>query len=141
MKGLELIVFDIDGTLTRSKLPPDAEMAGLLCQLMSKYTVAIISGANYKQFKSQILDSLPCSSEHMKNLYILPVDGTVFCYGDGWRCENDAPLSTKEKECIKTAFENIFEEVGLKKPRKTYGELIRSRVPTKFLRLWTRRPD
>src|SRR3989344_5478696 len=97
MEKFDLIVFDIDGTLARSKLPPDAEMAGLLCQLMSKYTVAIISGANYKQFKSQILDSLPCSSEHMKNLYILPVDGTVFCYGDGWRCENDAPLSTKEK--------------------------------------------
>src|SRR3989344_5394476 len=127
MEKFDLIVFDIDGTLTRSKLPPDAEMAELLCQLMSKYTVAIISGANYKQFKSQILDSLPCSSEHMKSLYILPADGTVFCYGDGWLCENDAPLSTKEKERIKTAFENIFEEVGLKKPRKTYGELIEDR--------------
>jgi len=127
MEKFDLIVFDIDGTLTRSKLPPDAEMAELLCQLMSKYTVAIISGANYKQFKSQILDNLPCQSEHMKNLYILPADGTVFCYGDGWLCENDAPLSTKEKERIKTAFENIFEEVGLKKPRKTYGELIEDR--------------
>ena len=127
MKRFELIVFDIDGTLTRSKLPPDAEMAGLLCQLMSKYTVAIISGANYKQFRSQILDSLPCSSEHMKNLYILPADGTVFCYGDGWRCENDAPLSTKEKERIKMAFENIFEELELERPHKTYGEIIEDR--------------
>lgn len=128
MGKYDLITFDIDGTLTRSKLPLDGEMAELLCRLVEKYKVAIISGANYEQFKWQILNCLPCSSEQMKNLYLLPVDGTVFCsYDDGWRCENDAPLSEEEKERIKTAFENIFEASRLESPDKIYGELIEDR--------------
>lgn len=128
MGKFDLIAFDIDGTLTRSKLPLDSEMAGLLCQLLGKFKVAIISGAGYEQFKWQILDCLPCSSEQMRSLYLLPVDGTVFCsYSDGWRCENDAPLSEDDKELIKTAFKNIFEESGLENPNKIYGKLIEDR--------------
>lgn len=128
MKEYDLIAFDIDGTLTRSKLPLDSEMAALICRLMKRYKVAIISGANYKQFKWQIIDCLSCLPELMKNLYLLPVDGTVFCsYGDDWICENDVPLSEDDKELIKTAFKNIFEESGLENPDKTYGELIENR--------------
>ena len=128
MKKPELIVFDIDGTMTRSKLPLDAEMAGLLDRLLGKYKVAIISGANYKQFQWQILDQLKCSSEKMKNLYLLPVDGTVFCsYQDGWRCQYDLSLSEEEKERIRDAFENIFEESGFEKPTKTYGKIVEDR--------------
>lgn len=128
MKKFDLITFDIDGTLTRSKLSLDSEMAALLCELLGKFKVAIISGANYEQFKWQILDCLPCSSEQMKNLYLLPVDGTVFCsYSDSWQCENDTPLSKEEKERIKTAFENIFEKSGLENPDKIYGELVEDR--------------
>lgn len=128
MKTFELIAFDIDGTLTRSKLPLDEEMAKLLCRLMERYKVAIISGASYEQFKWQILDCLPCPLEKMKNLYLLPTDGTVFCnYNGGWQCENDPPLSREEKACIEKAFENIFEASRLESPDKTYGKLIEDR--------------
>ena len=129
MSKYDLIVFDIDGTLTRSKLPLDSEMAALICRLVEKYKVAIISGAGFEQFKWQILDCLPCSSEWMKNLYLLPTDGTVFCSysDDGWQCINDAPLSGEEKALIKSAFNNIFEEAGLASPDKIYGELVEDR--------------
>ena len=128
MRKFGLIAFDIDGTLTRSKLPLDSEMATLLCQLMEQYRVAIISGASYEQFKWQILDCLSCSSEQMKNLYLLPVDGTVFCsYSNEWRCENDAPLSKEERGFVVTAFEDIFVKSGLESPDKIYGELIEDR--------------
>ncbi|KKT96713.1 MAG: HAD-superfamily hydrolase, subfamily IIB [Parcubacteria group bacterium GW2011_GWA2_45_15] len=128
MKKFKLIAFDIDGTLTQSKLPLDVEMAGLLCRLMEKYKVAIISGASYGQFQWQILDPLACRPEIMKNLYLLPVDGTVFCYGrDGWQCQNDAPLSPEERKRIQAAFGNIFEESGFVKPDKIYGELVEDR--------------
>ena len=127
-KNFELITFDIDGTLTRSKLPLDEKMAALLCQLMSKYKVAIISGASYEQFKWQILGPLVFQREKIQNLYLLPVDGTVFCsYHDDWQCQYDAPLSKEEKERIKTAFENIFEESGFESPGKIYGELVEDR--------------
>ena len=128
MKKFKLIAFDIDGTLTQSKLPLNVEMAGLLCRLMEKYKVAIISGAHHEQFKWQILDPLTCRSEIMKNLYLLPVDGTVFCYDrDGWQCQNDAPLSPEERGRIKAAFGNIFEQSGFVKPDKIYGELVEDR--------------
>lgn len=128
MKKPELIVFDIDGTLTRSKSQIDIEMANLICQLIERYKVGIISGANYKQFQEQILDCLKCRSEKMRNLYLLPVDGTVFCnYENGWQCRYDAPLSEEEKRRIKGAFKNIFEESGFKRPGKTYGEIIEDR--------------
>lgn len=126
-KKFDLIVFDIDGTLTRSKLPLESEMAEFLCRLMEKHMVAIISGASYEQFKRQILDHLACSSERMKNLYLLPTDGTIFCHNDRWQCENDAPLSREERECIKSAFENIFEASRLSNPAQIYGELIEDR--------------
>jgi len=123
-----LIVFDIDGTLTASKSPIDSEAAGLLCRLMDEYKVAIISGADFEQFKWQILDLLECSAERMKNLFLLPVDGTVFCsYKEGWQCRTDEPLSEQEGNQIKTAFGNIFEESGVRKPDKIYGELLEDR--------------
>lgn len=128
MKSFGLIVFDIDGTLTRSKLPLDSEMAGLICLIMEKHKVAIISGAGLEQFKWQILGHLSCETETMKNLYLLPTDGTVFCGYDnnGW-CEYDSPMSEEEKNRIKEAFNNIFQESGLEKPEKIYGELIEDR--------------
>jgi len=127
-KNFDLIAFDIDGTLTQSKLPLNREMSGLLCRLMEKYKVAIISGASYKQFKWQILGPLVCQREKMQNLYLLPVDGTVFCrYHDDWQCQYDVPLSKEEKERIKTAFGNIFEESGFESPDKIYGELVEDR--------------
>ncbi|KKQ82927.1 MAG: HAD-superfamily hydrolase, subfamily IIB [Parcubacteria group bacterium GW2011_GWB1_38_8] len=128
MKFFKLIVFDIDGTLTRSKSAIDTEMAELICQLLDKYKVAIISGANYEQFKWQILEHLSCSSDKMRDLYILPVDGTVFCKDeDAWVCDSDTPLSIEEKELIKKSFENIFERSGLETPKKIYGELVEDR--------------
>ena len=127
MKKFELIAFDIDGTLTRSKLPLDVEMSGLLCRLMEKYKVAIISGASYEQFKWQILDPLSCPPDRLNNLYLLPTDGTLFCYSDRWQCESDAPLSPEESGRIKSAFENIFDKSGLENPEKIYGELVEDR--------------
>lgn len=122
-----MVVFDIDGTLTRSKQQIDIEMAELLCQLLADHKVAIISGASFTQFQWQILERLKCSEEKMRNLYLLPVDGTVFCYEEAWLCRYDEPLSSEEKERIKVAFQNIFEESGLPKPDKTYGEVLEDR--------------
>jgi len=127
MKKFKTIVFDIDGTLTRSKLPLDEEIAKLLSLLMEKYQLAIISGAGFEQFKWQILDHLPNGSK-LENLYLLPTDGTVFCrYNGDWQCQADSAMSPEDKTHIAQAFENIFEESGLEKPKKLYGELVEDR--------------
>jgi HAD superfamily hydrolase (TIGR01484 family) len=123
----DLIVFDIDGTLTRSKLPLDVEMSTLLCELLGKFKVGIISGAAFGQFQRQILDCLTCMEDRLNNLYLLPTDGTIFCYDNHWQCESDAPFSEKEKQRIKMAFKHIFEAVGLDHPTQVYGDLIEDR--------------
>jgi len=128
MQQFELIVFDIDGTLTRSKSVIDEEMAGLICLLLAKYKVAIISGAAYSQFQWQILDHLSCPPELLKKLYLLPVDGTVMCFDEGnWRCEADEELSGKEKSEIREAFEQVWEKAGIPKPEKIDGDLVEDR--------------
>jgi len=124
---IDLIAFDIDGTLTRSKQPIEPYMVDLLCELLDRYKVAVISGAGFSQFKWQILDHLSCSFDRLNKLYLLPADGTLFCYGDKWQCDSDKPLSIEEKVRIRRAFENIFEAVGLERPDKIYGEQVEDR--------------
>ena len=45
-KMKQLVVFDLDGTLAKSKSPIDAKMAALLDKLLGVVKVAVISGAN-----------------------------------------------------------------------------------------------
>src|SRR3989344_8763783 len=128
MKKFEVIAFDIDGTLTRSKSPLednpliDTDMSDLLNKLMNKYKVAIISGASYKQFESQILAHLTKDGEALKNLYLLPTNGTTLCtYADDvWQCPPVNALTDKEKEEIYVAFNKMFAEVGFVVPRRVY---------------------
>lgn len=128
MGKFKLIVFDIDGTLTQSKLPLDNEMAELLSKLLRQRKVAIISGAGFEQFKWQILEKLSEKSPKLDNLYLLPTDGTAFCvYKNGWQCESDPPLSQEDKEKIKKVFENIFEKSRLENPKEVYGEIVEDR--------------
>jgi len=127
-KDFDLIIFDIDGTLTRSKSAIDTEMAGFICELLAKYKVAIISGAAYGQFQWQILGHLSCPPELLKKLYLLPVDGTVMCFDEGsWRCEADEGLSEKEKSEIREALGQSWEKAGIPKPEKIDGDLIEDR--------------
>jgi len=49
-------VYDLDGTLAKSKAPLDDEMAGLLRDLMAVAKVAIISGGDLPQFQSQVIE-------------------------------------------------------------------------------------
>lgn len=124
------IVFDIDGTLTRSKLPIEKHLAEMLCILTKYYLVGIISGAGFEQFKWQVLDRLSCERASLEKLILMPTDGTVFCFcrdSSDWVCENDPPLSEDEKLSIRRAFENVFDEAGLEKPEKVYGKQIEDR--------------
>ncbi len=134
MGKFELIAFDIDGTLTRSKSPlednplVDTDMSDLLNKLMGMYKVAIISGASMKQFESQVLTHLTKDAELLKNLYLLPTNGTTLCtYKDGWICPPVNALTNEEKEEIYTAFNKMFEEVGFTIPNRVYGEVIEDR--------------
>jgi hypothetical protein len=73
----KLIVFDLDGTLAESKSPPDAEMSGLLHDLLGIVKVAVISGGGWPQFEKQVISKLP-HDERLRELSLLPTCGTKF---------------------------------------------------------------
>ncbi len=123
-----IIVFDLDDTLAQSKMPPDNEMAGLLCELLKKKKVAIISGASFTQFKKQLLTSLACLPL-FKNLSLLPTNGGGYYEYDGdWKPVYEEKLTDLEKKKIFAMFEKVFSETNYQQPEKIYGTLIEDRL-------------
>lgn len=121
-----LIVFDLDGTLAKSKSALDDEMAALLGRLLSVVKVAIISGGDYPQFEAQVLGRLPKES-NLGNLSILPTSGTKFFqYRDGWQKLYSDDLTDDEKKKIESALEQAVAQSGFQ-PQQSWGPRIEDR--------------
>ena len=73
----KLIIFDLDGTLAKSKSPIDKEMGDLLEKLLEVAQVSIISGGDWPQFEKQVLKHLS-KKPLLKKLSILPTSGTKY---------------------------------------------------------------
>ncbi|MBU2578549.1 HAD-IIB family hydrolase [Patescibacteria group bacterium] len=151
LSAKKIIVFDMDGTLAKSKSAIDKEMASLLCQLLEKKIVAVMSGANYFQFKKQLLDCLKCSQTQFKNLFIFPVNGgSLYKYqvnsanvtgflsrprvkADAkngrckWQKVYENTLTAAEKTKIQDAFKKAFCDIHYVPPKKTFGKVIEYR--------------
>jgi HAD superfamily hydrolase (TIGR01484 family) len=122
----KLIVYDLDGTLAESKSPLDAEMAGLLHDLLGIVKVAVISGGAWKQFEEQLLSNLP-RDERLANLSLLPTCGTQFFrYGANWTKVYSEDLAQDEKAKIESSLQKAVSEAGFK-PQKLWGEQIKDR--------------
>jgi len=122
----KLIVYDLDGTLAESKSPLDAEMAGLLHDLLGIVKVAVISGGAWKQFEEQLLSNLP-HDERLTNLSLLPTCGTQFFrYGADWKKVYSEDLAADEKAKIESSLEKAVSQAGFK-PQKLWGEQIEDR--------------
>lgn len=121
-----LIVFDLDGTLAKSKSALDDAMAGLFARLLSIVKVAIISGGDYPQFEAQVLGRLPKDS-NLGNLSILPTSGTKFFqYRDGWQKLYSDDLTDDEKKKIENALEAAVAQSGFQ-PAQSWGPRIEDR--------------
>jgi HAD superfamily hydrolase (TIGR01484 family) len=122
----KLIVFDLDGTLARSKSSLDEEMSALLSDLLSIVNVAVISGGAWPQFEEQLLSHLP-RDERLLNLSILPTCGTKFFrYSGEWKKIYSEDFTAAEKEIIISSLKKAFEASGFK-PDKVWGEVIEDR--------------
>ena len=122
----KLIVYDLDGTLAASKSALDAEMAGLLHDLLGIVKVAVISGGAWKQFEEQLLSNLP-RDERLANLSLLPTCGTQFFRFDGdWTKLYSEDLTADEKATIESSLQKAVSAAGLK-PDKLWGEQIEDR--------------
>ncbi len=122
----KLIVFDLDGTIAESKSALDAEMSKLLSALLGIVKVAIISGGNWPQFEKQVLSDLP-HDECLKNLFLIPTDGTKFYqYKAGWEKIYSEDFTAEEKEKIISSLKKAIGLSGFKFER-LWGEQIEDR--------------
>lgn len=125
----ELIIFDLDGTLTESKTVIDRAMAGLLCGLLEKKKAAVIGGGSWEQFKNQFLAGFACAPARLHNLSLFPTSGAAFYRytNNAWRKVYQMSLNRKEVEKIMRAFQAVFQKLRYQRPRKIYGKIIENR--------------
>jgi len=124
----KIAIFDLDGTLTKSKSPIDPEMADLICKLLQKIKVAVISGGGYPQFLVQFVSKLPVNSDNYSNLFLLPTSGTrMYSWKGGWHEEYAEDLGQKEKDRIMHALDLLMASPLYKKPEVVYGDIIEDR--------------
>jgi phosphomannomutase len=122
----KLIVFDLDGTLARSKSSLDREMSTLLADLLGTVKVAVISGGAWPQFEEQLLSHLP-HDKCLLNLSLLPTCGTQFYrYSGEWKKIYSEDFTADEREKIVSSLKKAFEASGFK-AEKVWGDVIEDR--------------
>ncbi|OHA16797.1 MAG: HAD family hydrolase [Candidatus Taylorbacteria bacterium RIFCSPHIGHO2_02_FULL_45_28] len=124
----KLIIFDLDGTLGRSKCPLDPEIGKLLQKLIAIKKVAIISGGGYPQFQTQILNAFPVGENNFSNLFLVPTSGTrLYTWRGTWNEQYAEHLSPKEKEKIMTSLNSALKQADYIQPTRVYGTIIEDR--------------
>ena len=70
----KVFIFDLDGTLTESRVPIAKDTADLLSRLFEEKIVAVISGAVFSRFEVQFLSGFR-STANFEHLFLLPTSG------------------------------------------------------------------
>jgi phosphomannomutase len=121
-----LMVFDLDGTLAKSKSPLERDMADLLDRLMGVMKVAVISGGAWPQFETQLLANLP-GGDRLRQLSLLPTSGTKFLRYDGqWTQLYAENFTPDDKTKIIGALNKALDQSGFR-PKKHWGEVVEDR--------------
>ncbi len=116
------ILFDIDETLAESFQPPTSEMLEKVSRLARACPVALISGAGFERIEKDVLAHFPFS----ERLYVFP-NSSSQCYlfqNDRWQTEYNLTLTDTERNHIKKALEELFEELPIVKDAPHYGSQI-----------------
>lgn len=79
-----LVAFDLDDTLAPSKTTIDPRIGDLLIALAERVEVAIISGGQWEQFRTQVIAHLDAPAAVLDRLHMMPTCGTqYFRHADG----------------------------------------------------------
>jgi phosphomannomutase len=72
------MVFDLDDTLAPSKGPVEPSMVTALVSLLERLPVCTISGGQFEQFRTQVLDRLAAPEVLLSRLHLMPTCGTRY---------------------------------------------------------------
>lgn len=129
MTAPALVAFDLDDTLAPSKGPIDPRIADLLRALLRAVDVAIISGGNEAQFRSQVIAQLgDADPADLARLHLLPTCGTRYLRYDGtdFVAVYAHDLSEHDKTASLTALREEAERLGLWEA-EPWGEILEDR--------------
>jgi len=127
----ELVIFDLDDTLSESKTDLTKEMGDLLFKLLKQTKVGIISGCAHAQFDKQLLKQLESSvfpnPNSLYNLYLMPSSGSQLFQYDvmkSWYRVYHDTLLLREKVLICEEFRMACAVTGIMpKDDLEYGEI------------------
>ena len=74
----KIFVFDLDGTLAKSKSSIDEQMTMLLIDILWRHKVCVISGGKWGQFQEQLIKPLRPLCAHLDRLHLFPTCGTSY---------------------------------------------------------------
>ncbi|MGB3707175.1 HAD-IIB family hydrolase [Gordonia sp. (in: high G+C Gram-positive bacteria)] len=126
-KTYQLVMFDLDDTLAPSKTPMSDEMVDLFRELLADSMGCIISGGQYGQFQSQVLDRLGEFPDR-GNLHLMPTNGTRYIRwsGSDWETVYAEDLSEDQKSRAMSVVEEGARSLGLWE-EKTWGPILEDR--------------
>lgn len=110
-----LVLFDMDGTLTPSRKKIEKPMIVELQSLMEKCSVGIVTGSGFEYVKEQCQDLIFNKDLDKKNLILLPCNGTQrYIYGNnGWN---------------RVYHTSMISQIGEDKYRKTIKEILKNQL-------------
>lgn len=124
-----LVAFDLDDTLAPSKGAIDPRIADLLRALLRSVEVAIISGGNETQFRTQVIAQLgETDAADLARLHLLPTCGTRYLRhdGDAFTQVYAHDLSDAQKAAALAALREEAERLGLWEA-EPWGEILEDR--------------
>jgi hypothetical protein len=108
----KIIAFDLDGTLAVSKQALDDDMARRLRDLLNICPVCVISGGDWPQFKTQVVDRLPAGAR-LEQLILMPTTGAKYYRFDGeWRQVYAENFSDEQRRRVLDAFKSAIDQAG-----------------------------
>lgn len=125
---IDLVAFDLDDTLAPSKSPLPEPVAALLLQLLERVQVCVISGGQFGQFRTQVLDRLAVPAELAPRLHLMPTCGTAYYRWDGETFAQvySHTLTEAERDGALAAVEQEARRLGLWES-ETWGPILEDR--------------
>lgn len=124
----DLIIFDVDDTLTRSKCEMEEEMSEVFSKLLPHVHVAIISGGKWEILKKNVIDKISEEGRpHLHRLHVLPTCGArYFRYEDNeWKEKHAYLIKEEDKSRIRELLLQSAE--GEYERKEVFGELVEDR--------------
>ena len=124
-----LVAFDLDDTLAPSKGTIDSRIADQLRALLRVTHVAIISGGNELQFRTQVIARLEgTDADDLSRLHLMPTCGTRYLRfdGDDFLAVYAHDLSDDEKSAAMSALREEAERLGFWET-ETWGDVLEDR--------------